>query len=332
MSRAERSDYWRRVRQRWDAAEGAISTERTRTATVDRSLIRSLATRFLGPEATIVITGERGAGKTELYRTLTGALPRRRVGRSDRREELRAGLRTEAQRIRSTFFVVPGQDSDPQGTSLEELFSGDRAPRGVVHLVTGGYDWVWGTRERALVEEGLLAEQRMRAEELSRLDPDQPGDADRLAELTSLQEHPLLWHLRQNQMENELRRFQELCRDYLRPAWTRPATANRPIWLIVGVVKCDLWYDERAAVRDHYLPGDATPDTSFRTELRNLVNEVGAARLAQLAVVPVASYPQPYALTPRIGEHRPALGKEETDSLVNHFRNLVGEFCGTPKH
>ncbi|RKR88182.1 hypothetical protein BDK92_2490 [Micromonospora pisi] len=39
---------------------------------------------------------------------------------------------------------------------------------------------------------------------------------------------------------------------------------------------------------------------------------------------------EPYALAVGLGEQRPALGKRETDSLVNHFRNVVGEFCGVP--
>jgi len=378
---AELSGYWADVSQRWDTAELAASTHRAPKTKVRSSPYRSFMTRILGSEMPIVITGERGAGKTELYRALTGALPMRREGISESREDMRAAVDTGRGKIRSTFLVVPGQDSDPNGKELEDLFSGGRGPRGLIHVVTAGHDHIWGEAELTLVEAALVRQQDKRQAEIDELEAVRAAiaaaqakaetarkeaetaaravdsaesvdvaaliaeaqhaaqaaaeaagrftatDADRLACLTELGTKPLSWHLSESQKQDELKRFRLLCRDHLKASWGRLPSGGQPIWMIIAVAKCDLWFEDREAVKKYYVPSTNNADSSFAAELRDFVAEIGAARLGRLAILPVASYPQPRRLTAALGEQRSTLGKQNTDSLLNHFRNTVGEFC-----
>ncbi len=337
MSRGDYSEYWTNVGKRWDSAEKAAENERPKRAFIRKSVFSSFLTRVLGSQMPIVITGERGAGKTELYRALTGDLASRREGMSAGREDLRAALHTGSQKIRSTFVVVPGQDSDPHGGMLQELFSSTRAPSGVIHVVSARYDRIWGAREVSVVEDALSNEQAMRKAEIENLSATDGklsssfADLDRLATLKELQAKSLMWHLREHNKRQELQRFRLLCRDCLRPAWGRPAAGRRPTWLIIAVTKFDLWHDDRESVKGYYVPGQQEDESAFCGELRDLVSDLGgAATLERLAVLPVASYPQPYALSTSF-EKNATLSESETDSLVNHFRNVVGEFCDTRK-
>lgn len=316
------NNYWTALAQRWDTAisavGGALPAHGTR--------IRKPWLPFvLQSQVPIAITGERGAGKTALYAMLTGNRAADRHQTSEIPEYQRLAIHSPSGRLRSTFVVVPGQDSDKHRPTLDRLFAGS-GPRGVIHVVSAGYDWVWNSFGREILEDQLRREAAERADEITLLTK-QDGDATGVARLTELRRlagHDIDWHLREQLRRSELDRFRELCENYLQPAWRR---TQRPVWLIVAVTKCDLWWDHRDQVRSYYLPGAGSHDSDFAAELHDLVHVLDQDRLRRLAVMPVASYPDTYRFSRTVRERRPALGMAETGGMVDRFRNVLGEFC-----
>jgi len=234
--------------------------------------------------------------------------------------------------------VVPGQDSPTHTDVLDRLFAPKSVPMGIIHVVSAGYDWVWETNNRELIADRFESEAKGRAiavaEFASRVEkagPPASEDVRLLAKLQELQGQSPSWHLRTEFQKSEFERFRTLCQDHLQSTWGE-ANGGKQIWLIIAVSKSDLWYDDRETLKSYYIPsatGDG--DSPFSAELRELVSVVGASRLSRIAVLPVASYPRHYRFSRYFGEQRPVLDAQQTESLLNNFRNMVGEFCGNRK-
>lgn len=313
---------WSRLRDRWDCAAAVIGNKPT-----VKTLIRKPHLPFLLPVGMpIAITGEAGNGKTELYRALTG--DRGPVGRSAEPEQLRALIRTEGRRIRATFTVIPGQESTNAGYATRGVFGAHAAPKGIIHVVSAGHARTWEGPASESIEDSILRKIRDANQEVSRMKEEGvrgEGNRERLQELEKLSQRPLDWHLREHFKASEASGFRSLCQSHISKSWNG-AWLTGASWMIVAVTKCDLWFNYAQEVRSHYLPGEGDPGGSFAAELRGFWAGAGSWGLKKLAVLPVASYPSAYKFG-RSGGILPVLEKDMTDRFVDHFRNVVGEFC-----
>lgn len=244
----------------------------------------------------IAVTGLRGTGKTMLSDALFGEISHGYVpaGQSEDRERHRVLVRTSHGKFRSELVVVPGQESEERGNALAHMLEGGSYPEGVIHVVCWGYNKVWKANERAIISEEIKARRNG-------------------IDLDSV----LAWHRRL-----ELRDFEDTCAR-LKNAWDHKSR----LWLIVAVSKCDLFWPQRAAARDYYLPGSPDGESDFCAALRGLVSYVGEGNLDRLAVVPVSSYIESYEFDPELAGQSTTLDFPQSSNLVSRFRALVGEFC-----
>jgi hypothetical protein len=164
----------------------------------------------------IVVTGASGAGKTEVWRRLTGKQARDAAS-GDVEEGYLFPLR---KRSRVTITAIPGQFSKNRYEDLNFYFDPSGRLSGVVFVAAFGFDRVW------------------------------PPDVDLIA--NSLD--PLtLDTLRQRNVERELESFRETC-EQLRRRNMGDRNRRTP-WLLVVVNKADLFISELDDAANYYLPG-----------------------------------------------------------------------------
>ena len=167
------------------------------------------------------------------------------------------------QRRRSTVSVVPGQVSYDQGQAFTNMFLNGNRPMGVIHVVSWGYDWVWGQAERQAI----------------------------LQYLRGTGTEPDLASVRAENRKGELKFFRDTC-DLIRQAWSsRPAGR----WLIVAVTKADLYWPMIDQARNYYLPdSNQNGESEFRSILRSLVADLQEGGIKHLAVLPISSLSKPF--------------------------------------
>ncbi|MGH3762374.1 hypothetical protein [Actinophytocola sp.] len=284
--------FWDQVRSTWNAtvesADRAVAAPSVHLKPMFRfSLYR--------PKVPIVVTGDRGAGKSLMYDAIVGKVGTTYAppGKSDDAEPHKIVLSTSSKRVRCAMVVVPGQDSREREDALEPMMTGGAFPTGLVHVTCYGHNTVWDSRDRRTV-----------------------GDDFALREGTLTAES-----LRQRNLEQEAEEFEKVCA-MLRDAWHRKSD----VWLIIAVAKCDLYWSRIDKARDHYLPGAA--DSRFAAALRGLVAHVGESNFAGLAVLPLSCYPDSHEFHPTLPMARPELDQRQATVLVNRFRSVLGDFCG----
>jgi hypothetical protein len=256
------------------------------------------------PSVPILITGSRGAGKSVVYDAITG-----RIGRSyspggaseqiDRRR-VKTG---QSRKQRSTARIVPGQfASEDQERIFFDMFRNGNRPRGVIHVVSWGYDWIWNRDRRRAVCEFLRG---------TGVEPD-------------------LEALRADSLKKELESFRQL-RNRLKAAWSpRPAGA----WLIVAVTKCDLYWASIDDARRYYLPNGEKDETNeFCSMLRSLIVDPDDGNLRRFAVLPVSSLARPFDFSESTDfDFRTPITVESslTDiqrrALISQLQLKIGEF------
>lgn len=296
-------DYWQDVHERWgDSIRAAGAGQLDNTARL-RQLFWKLPLTY----EPIVITGQRGAGKSVVYDALTGHIGSsyRPKGQSKTVDDWRVKTGTRRHR-RSSVTVIPGQiDWADQEQLFNQVFRTGAGPTGVIHVVSWGYDWVWGSSQRRAIAQQML------------------GTGKKRFNLATLR--------RQNLFE-ELQYFKAIC-EMLKSAWAPPRPPGA--WLIVAVTKCDLYWPRLEAARRYYLPTDDSDEiTPFRSALAGLVQTLHYGGLRRLAVLPVSSLNRPYDFsqaTPDFKFPSPiqadsSLGDMQRQALVNRLQRTVGEF------
>ncbi|MBV2365375.1 V-type ATPase subunit [Streptomonospora nanhaiensis] len=283
-------DFWDEVRAGWDRAAAAVDTAAAASPVTMRPMLPFSLMRTQVP---IALTGHSGAGKTMIYRSLTGrtrnhSLP---TARSDRVERHRARIRTPRGTFRAETHIPPGQASDPRTHGLERIMTGGRYPAGVIHTVCWGYNKIWPEEQNGV-----------------------------LNALSDVEGKPVtLESLTERNRREELADFADICGRLTR-AWRR----RTDVWLIVVAAKADLYWDDLDRARDYYIPrGRRGGDSEFAALLADLVEAVGTMNLRRVAVVPFSCWLETYQVG-RDVRVAPQLDATHSSRLMNSFLSLVG--------
>jgi hypothetical protein len=182
------------------------------------------------------------------------------------------------------------------------VFRNGNKPKGVIHVVSWGYDWIWENRYRRA----------------------------KVAYLQGTGKEVNLQTLRRENLCEELEYFNSIC-DLLKSSW-----AMRPpgVWLIIAVTKCDLFWPKMEAARRYYLPTkDSDTTTPFRSALSKLVANLHQGGLRRLAVLPVSSLLAPFNFSEATDFNfkssilaDPSLEDIQRQALVNSFQMAIGGF------
>ena len=312
------------------------------------------------PGANIVFTGEEGAGKSVLVKTLLSkidpsvdatALPRKSPDKEVYKFFQR---RAKERKMRVQLTVVPGQSSTER-REAEETYLGGNPVKTLIHAVCWGRNRTWEWGDRLVTVEQLQAD-----------NPD--------ADLEDVFAH---------YKERELANFCRIRDDRLRDAWQD----QHGLWLIIAVTMCDLFKDRLGEARDYYIPtsaelrakkaqaaadaaikaaeeakavaddqADSTelsqraadldkiadearrlaksaeeacddPErTGFARALEDLVRSIGPGRFKHLAVLPVSSVHVPRNFGIDVQQDS-QMEVAEISQLLDHFVTKVGEFA-----
>ena len=187
----------------------------------------------------IVITGASGAGKTEVWRRLTGKQAPDVASRRVDEGYLFPGWR----RTRVAVTTIPGQLSRERYNDLRFYFGAAGRLDGVVFVASFGFDRVW------------------------------PHDTDLVAsDLPQL----TLDALRQRNVDRELASFRETC-DRLRQRNFADRRLPAP-WLLVLVNKADLFYSALSNAARYYTPGSQSPFEREAARLRQDLGDAAGFR------------------------------------------------------
>lgn len=312
------------------------------------------------PGAIIVLTGDEGAGKTVLAKTLLSKIdpsvnPDDLPGRSPDKEDYKFFQQQSTnRRVRVQLTVIPGQSS-LERRRAENLYFGSRPTKALIHAVCWGRNKTW-----------LYGNRLVTVEKMQERNPD-----------VDLED--VFTEYKQRELDN----FCRIRDDLLRTAWQD----QHDLWLIIAVTMCDLFRDRLDEARDYYIPTSAelrarkaqaradaavqaaeeakaaaaaqpsstelsqsagelgemadaartsaqsaaeacnnNARTGFARALEDLVRSVGPGRFKRLAIVPVSSVnaPRNFGIdVKQESEMEPA----EISQLLDHFVAKVGEFC-----
>jgi hypothetical protein len=204
----------------------------------------------------IVVMGHAGAGKTEVWRHLTGKqAPDAMSTRVDQGYFRGVGQKTKAALAITT---IPGQVSEERRADVERRFSGDTLLNGVIFVAAFGFDQIW------------------------------PRDADGVA---SELDPPTIEQLSHRNIGRELESFKETC-ERIRDKYLGGGHTMTPRWLLVVVNKADLYWPGRDQASAYYRPGTGSP---FDLVAHKLKTEVGELAAPRYEVMPLVLRPGPYS-------------------------------------
>lgn len=201
----------------------------------------------------IVITGSPGAGKTEVWRRLTGRnAPDAPSWRVDEGYFFPSSPFAK-RRSRIAITTIPGQTSKERYKDLAFYFSARAKLSGVIFVASFGFDRIWA------------------------------NDADVVAnELDSM----TIETLSERNIDRELSSFRETCEEL-----RRRNLADRRLpspWLLVIVSKADLFFSGIHQAQRYYLPRPAGGDSPFVEEAERLRFDLGGGAQFRYAVLPAA--------------------------------------------
>lgn len=176
------------------------------------------------PRTLIAITGSSGAGKTELWRRLTG----RKVkdARSTAPDE---GYYFPRRRISLALDTIPGQPSPERDKLLDELFGINFRLSGIVFVACYGYDYIWPSLSDMVAASDLKPDRR--------------------------EQRPYEHQLRDRNIRRELDNYRDTCNRIRQKTSGAESRNNRPRWLAVIANKADLYWPEIHNARNYYTFG-----------------------------------------------------------------------------
>lgn len=232
------------------------------------------------PSARIAITGMAGCGKTVLRDHLNGEPGAWGYEPPGMSGDLEY-LKMKYKKRKLQFEVVPGQLADSREEALEKVFDG--GPRGILHLVSFGY----ATTRQPDVRQALLRDG-----------------------IDTIDKY------RDRMLASELQELEGACEAIRRSA--RKKKDRKPLWLLLGVSKADLYADRIAEAYDHYKAGEVA------RRLDAMQNQIGSDRF-QWQMVPVCAYPENFIWNGH--EARTQIGSGERAKMLQGLLNIVWSYC-----
>lgn len=193
----------------------------------------------------LAIMGASGAGKTALWRRLTGQpAPDEMSLVTDTGYLVRPNRRGAL-----ALMAVPGQPCARRYAAIDFLFAADTLLSGVVFIASYGYDTIWPDRIEGVVK-GLR-------------------DCDTLA-------------LRTRNLGRELDSLRQLADGIKRKVAVGAPRPYRPDWLVIVVNKVDLFWSEIDAAREYYCDDDDSAFVALLQEIHTSLGELENFRIEQI--------------------------------------------------
>ncbi len=241
----------------------------------------------------IVITGASGAGKTEIWRRLTGRDAPDALSRRVDEGYLFRSPSVGRRKSRVAITTIPGQNSKERLRDLAFYFSPRVRLVGVVFVASFGFNRIWPGQ--------------------SNLVGNQLGDYT-------------IEGLGQRNIQEELVSFRDVCGRLLN---RHIEDRNLPMpWLLVLVNKADLFISAIDQARAYYLPAPAH-SSPFDREAHHLANEVGSAAQFRYDVIPVAARTGDYRFSANRGVlmSDTQLSPLHANTSVRYMTTVVEELC-----
>lgn len=210
----------------------------------------------------VVITGASGAGKTELFRLISGKkVPNQMSYIAD---EGRKKYKNFEKQL--SLVTIPGQASKDRKKLIEYIFGNQTNVDGIIHVCSFGFNEIWPQNEMGFVET------------LSTKTLSEVRKQNYINEVFDLEETI-------EQISNKLR---EANREH------------RPKWIIILVSKADLYWNIINKARGYYHPLDDRLSNLERLKNQNtpnkiLKNFIGKQPDIELSILPVALNEQNYS-------------------------------------
>lgn len=267
---------WNEAVERANSPSGYKEPERTGTYLLPRKKIR------------IAITGSGGAGKTQLFRQLTGKdVPDKRSSTIDEGRQIYKDM----VKVHS-LVTVPGQPSKERKVASDFLFGQQSHLDGIIHVCSYGMNEIW-SEDRSMLIRSLDSRDRK--------------------------------GLKKANKEIELGDFSETL-SLLRNKIINVGHEHHPKWMVILVNKVDLYWDSITAAKGYYHPLDGRT-SKFKTKLHEFLDGIGDDTGLRVEVLPFASTGRDYQLRDvGIDIHiKSMLSKEQRIALNSPFFELLEE-------
>lgn len=213
----------------------------------------------LSSNSRIAITGASGAGKTELFRYLTGeAVP---YGSSTNSDESYQKYKKFAKNL--ALITIPGQTSKERHELTSYIFGGGARLDGVIHMFSYGFNEIWPKEQpafmRNLKNKTLLT---VRSKNLT----NEFGD-----------------------LKDTLEHLSSKIFDYDKEL--------RPKWMLILVSKVDLYWNDIDSARGYYHPQDACKKhPTLKEHLKKFIANYAEKANMEVVVLPIALDNRDYTL------------------------------------
>jgi hypothetical protein len=240
----------------------------------------------------VPVLGAGGAGKTELWRLLTGGSAEDQLS-SNVDEKYYFGETKGRKSPAFPLVTVPAQLGDGRRDAEEVLFkNATTAITGVIFVACYGYNFIWpkvvGTVDHEFSDFSTA------------------GLSDR-------------------NINKEVERFEETC-ELIQGKWNMGPDKNCPKWLLVICNKVDLYWDEIDTAKGYYSDGCGSDFDSIAGSLTG--NLAGSGFTYH--VLPAAMTSRVYLYQSTRGTLRvePTLKQPQCDASLNALVDKLGELCG----
>lgn len=237
----------------WDEACSRVSIPGMFT-TPEKGTLFNLASK-----SRIVITGASGAGKTELFRYLTGKkVP---YGSSTNSDESFQKYKKFAKNL--ALITIPGQSSKERHELINYLFGRDAKLDGVIHMLSYGFNEIWPK--------------------------DQPAFTRNL-------KNKELLSVRKKNLTNEFGDLKDIL-EHLSSKIIDCGIELRPKWILILVSKADLYWNDINNAKAYYHPLDLCkkhPHT--KEQLDNFITNYAEKAKIEVVMLPIALDNRDYTL------------------------------------
>jgi energy-coupling factor transporter ATP-binding protein EcfA2 len=213
---------------------------------------------LLRKKCCVAITGASGAGKTELFRYLTGKnIPNKMSLNSD---EGRQKFKNQNKSL--SLLTVPGQPSRERKELMDYLFGDEAKLDGIIHVCSHGFNEVWSENQMHF--------------------------------LLGLKDKSLNG-IRNKNLINEYGDFKEII-EKITDKMLKTSKELHPKWFLILVSKADLYWNTVSSTRSYYHPLDTSSNNKFKSALSNFISQFAERTGIKVIVLPIALTEQSYVL------------------------------------